>query len=113
MSASILQALDATLDARKSESADASYVASLYSRGIDKILQKVGEEATEVVMAAKDLAYDQTPEKRTALAKEVADLWFHSLVALHHLELSSEDVLAELSARFGTSGHTEKANRTT
>ena len=81
-----------------------SYVASLFAKGDDAILKKIGEEATEAVMAAKD----GDPRRITA---EVADLWFHCLVLLARYGLSPADVLAELARREGTSGHAEKAAR--
>ena len=102
-----LQDLSTVLEARKAESPDDSYVASLYAKGLNKILEKVGEEATEVIIAAKDVHDDG----RDKLIGEVADLWFHSLVMLAHLDLGPDDVLAELDRRFGTSGHDEKAAR--
>ena len=92
------------LEARKSESADSSYVAKLYSKGLDSILKKIGEEATETVMAAKD-------GDKEHIIYEVADLWFHSMVLLAQQNLHPDDVLAELERRFGTSGLVEKANR--
>ena len=100
----ILDRLAETLEARKQASPDSSYVAKLYSKGTDAILKKIGEEATETVMAAKD---DQ-PEK---IIYEVADLWFHTLVLLAHKGLKPADVLNELARREGLSGLTEKANR--
>ncbi len=100
----ILQQLDALLEARKAESADSSYVASLYAKGLDKILKKVGEEAIETVMAAKDGNAEH-------LVYEITDLWFHTLVLLAHQNLSSADVLQELQRRFGLSGLVEKAQR--
>lgn len=105
----MLNTLDEVLQARKGADGDTSYVASLYQSGLNKILEKVGEEATEVIIAAKDAELD--PSRRTELVKEVADLWFHSLVMLAHLDLSSQQVLDELSKRLGTSGHTEKSSR--
>ncbi len=96
------------LEARKSATADSSYVASLYAKGLDAILKKVGEEATEVVMAAKDSEVNQKTDK---VVYEVADLWFHTLVLLAHKNLHPDAVLAELERRFGTSGLVEKANR--
>ncbi len=83
-----------------------SYVARLFAKGTDAILKKVGEEATEVVMAAKD-------GDRARVVGEVADLWFHTLVALAHLDLGPEDVLAELRRREGISGLQEFAQRAT
>ena len=101
----ILKQLTAVLEQRKSASADSSYVASLYQGGLDKILKKVGEEATETVIAAKD-------GDRKKIVYETADLWFHTLVMLSHHGLSADDVLAELARRFGLSGIEEKASRT-
>lgn len=85
-----------------------SYVARLLQQGPDAFLKKIGEEATEVVMAAKDLDHGGTPEK---LVGEVADLWFHSMIALAHYGVSPTDVVAELERRVGTSGFEEKALR--
>jgi len=93
------------LEERKSAEAGSSYVASLYDKGLDAILKKVGEEATEVVMAAKDGKSDK-------IVYEVADLWFHTLVLLAQQNLHPDDVLSELERRFGTSGLVEKASRT-
>ena len=104
----ILKQLDEVLEARKSQNADESYVASLYAKGIDKILKKVGEEATETIMAAKDA--EHTGDKDN-LVYEVADLWFHTMILLSQQNLSSQDVTDELQRRFGLSGHVEKANR--
>jgi len=81
-----------------------SYVARLYAKGPDAFLKKIGEEATELVMAAKDGASDR-------IVAETADLWFHTLVALTYYGLRPEDVLAELARREGLSGLVEKANR--
>ena len=101
----ILRQLDAVLAARKQADPDSSYVASLYAKGLDKILKKVGEEAVETVMAAKD-------GDRDHLIYEVADLWFHTMVLLAAQDFSSQDVLDELARRFGLSGLAEKASRT-
>lgn len=100
----ILAQLAEVLEARKGADPDSSYVAKLYDKGLDAILKKIGEEATETVMAAKD----GVPEK---LVYETADLWFHSLVLLAHQGLGPEQVLAELQRRFGLSGLEEKAAR--
>lgn len=100
----VLTRLSLVLEARKQADPDGSYVARLYAKGLDAILKKIGEEATETVMAAKDGA----PERIVA---EVADLWFHSLVLLAHQGLGPEAVLAELDRRFGLSGLEEKARR--
>ncbi len=107
----ILKQLDGVLEARKAESADSSYVASLYAKGTEKILKKIGEEANETIMAAKDLEHANTPENKEHLVYEIADLWFHTMVLLASQNLSSEDITAELQRRFGLSGHDEKASR--
>ena len=89
-----------------------SYVARLLHKGPDAFLKKIGEEATEAVMAAKDLDYNpSTPELKANLVGEVADLWFHSMIALAHYGLSPADVISELERREGTSGIEEKALR--
>lgn len=91
---------------------DTSYVTRLLHKGPDAFLKKIGEEATETVMAAKDLDYQPvTPELKANLVGEVADLWFHSMIALAHYDLSPLDVIAELERREGTSGMEEKALR--
>ena len=91
---------------------DTSYVARLLHKGPDAFLKKIGEEATETVMAAKDIdCGGTTPELKAKLVGEVADLWFHSLIALAHYGLSPADVIAELERREGTSGIEEKALR--
>jgi len=105
----VLGALQATLEERRTAAPGDSYVASLYAAGLNKILEKVGEEATEVVLAAKD--FENTDASRSALIDEVADLWFHTLVMLAHLDLSQEEVLDALGARMGISGLTEKQSR--
>lgn len=99
-----LQQLAKVLEERKSAAPDSSYVASLYHKGLDAILKKIGEEATETVMAAKDGDKDK-------IVYETADLWFHSMVLLAHADLGPEDVLKELQRRFGLSGLEEKASR--
>ncbi len=96
------------LESRKSAAPDSSYVAKLYHKGLDQILKKIGEEATEVVMAAKDASVDGKTDK---VIYEVADLWFHTMVLLAQQGLHPDDVLKELERRFGTSGLVEKANR--
>ncbi len=103
-SADVLSKLAEVLEARKGAEADSSYVASLYAKGLDAILKKVGEEATETVMAAKDGDNEK-------IVYEVADLWFHTLVLLAQQGLSPDDVLSELARRFGLSGIEEKAAR--
>ena len=99
-----LARLAAVIDARRGADPDRSYVARLFSRGTDAILKKVGEEATEVVMAAKD-------GDRQRIVAETADLWFHTLVALNHFGLGPGEVLAELERREGLSGLEEFALR--
>lgn len=109
MSKETLTAIADVLEARKTAEADSSYVASLYHKGLDSILKKVGEEATEVVMAAKDA--QASSEASDKVIYEVADLWFHTLVLLAQQNLHPDDVLQELERRFGISGITEKASR--
>ena len=110
-----LTRLAATIESRKAANGgdpSASYVARLLHKGPDAFLKKIGEEATEAVMAAKDAEYGgNTPALQAKLVGEVADLWFHSMVALAHFGLSPADVLAELERREGTSGIEEKALR--
>lgn len=100
----VLEELAQTLAARKEADPASSYVASLYSKGLDAILKKIGEEAAETIIAAKGGDSQGT-------IHEMADLWFHSLVLLAHLGLGPEDVLAELDRRSGRSGLEEKASR--
>ncbi len=107
----VLDALANVLKQRRHACAEDSYVASLHHKGLNKILEKVGEEATETVLAAKDAEHGGDQE-RQALIAETADLWFHSLVMLSHLDLDHQRVLDELAKRFGISGHDEKASRT-
>ncbi len=102
--AGTLTRLADVIEARRSADPDRSYVARLLTRGPDAVLKKIGEEATETVMAAKDGAADR-------IVSEVADLWFHCLVALALYGLRPEAVLAELERRVGTSGLDEKASR--
>ncbi len=116
--ASVLQQLDQVLAERKQADADSSYVASLYAKGLNKILEKVGEESTESIIAAKDFAHcdksrdkAQYDEARHELIYEVADVWFHTLVGLAWFDIESDAVLGELGRRFGLSGIDEKAAR--
>ncbi|ANG64949.1 phosphoribosyl-ATP diphosphatase [Marinobacterium aestuarii] len=104
----VLQQLGVLLEERKTAAADSSYVASLHAKGLNKILEKVGEEATETLLAAKDASI--SGDNRD-LIYETADLWFHSLVMLSHLGESPQAVLDELARRFGLSGLDEKAAR--
>ncbi len=105
----VLEKLSEVLEARKNAAPDSSYVASLHAKGMNKILEKVGEEATEAIIAAKDA---QLSGETAELVGETADLWFHSLVMLSHLGLGPDAVLDELARRFGLSGLDEKAART-
>ena len=104
MTDDVLTELAQTLESRKNADPDSSYVASLYNKGLDEILKKIGEEATEVVIAAKS-------GEKTAIINETADLWFHTLVMLAQQGLGPDDILSELDRRFGLSGLEEKANR--
>ena len=104
MNQDILQRLTETLEARKQASPDSSYVAKLFSKGEDAILKKIGEEATEVILASKE-------GDKSHIVYETADLWFHSLVLLAQHGLSASDVLNELARREGLSGIVEKQSR--
>jgi len=99
-----LLALEKILEERKSSSEDKSYVASLYSQGTHKILEKINEESGEVIKAVKE-------EGREEIIHEVADLWFHLLVLLRHENIKIDEVELELARRFGISGYEEKASR--
>ncbi len=101
----ILEQLEHVLAQRKTESPDKSYVASLYNKGLNTILKKIGEEATETVIAAKEGNKEQ-------IIYEMADLWFHCMVLLADQNLNSGQVLSELQRRFNLSGLEEKARRT-
>ena len=100
----ILNRLEEVLRERKHADPDSSYVAGLYHKGLDNILKKIGEEATETVIAAKD-------GDREHIIYETADLWFHTLVLLAHQDIGHREILDELARRFGVSGHEEKASR--
>ena len=104
MNNDILQRLTETIAARRGAAAEGSYVAKLFGKGEDAILKKIGEEATEVLLAAKS-------GDSVQLVYETADLWFHCMVLLAHHGLSADDVLRELARREGVSGIAEKANR--
>ena len=101
----ILEAVYQVVQDRKQNPSEKSYVASLYAKGLDKILGKIGEEATEVAVAGKGGEVDE-------VVSEVADLWFHTLVLLSYYDLPPEKIYAELERRFGLSGLEEKASRT-
>tara|TARA_B110001454_G_scaffold14159_1_gene12823 strand:+ start:17794 stop:18144 length:351 start_codon:yes stop_codon:yes gene_type:complete len=105
---SVFETLGDILEERKGAAADSSYVASLYNKGLNKILEKVGEEATETIIAAKDA---ERSGDNSDVIYETADLWFHSLVALAKLGERPETVVEELKRRFGLSGLEEKASR--
>ncbi len=105
MNEQILNRLATELEQRKTSTSDNSYAASLYKRGTDTILQKVGEEAIETIIAVKSGV-------KKDIVNETADLWFHTLVMLADQGLGPQDVLTELERRFGMSGHDEKASRT-
>ena len=100
----ILDAVYQVVQERKHNPSQESYVASLFAKGLDKILGKIGEEATEVAVAGKGGKLDE-------VVSEVADLWFHTLVLLGYYDLPPEKIYAELERRFGTSGLEEKAGR--
>lgn len=104
MSDNVLVELAETLESRKDADPGTSYVASLYDKGLDEILKKIGEEATEVIIAAKS-------GEKPAIIHETADLWFHTLVMLAQQGLGPGDILSELDRRFGLSGLEEKASR--
>ncbi|RBW48956.1 phosphoribosyl-ATP diphosphatase [Marinobacter sp. F3R11] len=104
----VLEDLTRVLEARKSADPEKSYVASLHSKGLNKILEKVGEECTETLLAAKDAEHSGDTR---AVIGETADLWFHSMVMLSNLGLTSQDILDELARRFDLSGLEEKASR--
>lgn len=106
MSEDILKELSKVLEQRKNAEPGSSYVATLYSQGLDAILKKIGEEATEVIIAANT-------QQKEAIIHETADLWFHTLVMLAQQDLSITDILNELESRFGQSGIEEKASRQT
>ncbi len=100
----ILKQLEQVLEQRKNAKADESYVSSLYDKGLDAILKKIGEESSEVIMAAKD-------DDKEKIIYEVADLIFHTLILLRYNDIDFNEVQGELSRRFGLSGLEEKANR--
>ena len=104
----ILDQLAQILEQRKQASTDQSYVAYLHSQGLDKILKKIGEEATEVILAAKNA---QNKHDNKDLIAETADLWFHCMVMLSHLKDDHRAVLKELESRFQFSGLVEKSSR--
>lgn len=104
MNENIITRIAAVLESRKDADPGSSYVAGLYADGLEKILEKIGEEATETVIAARE-------GDKKAIIHETADLWFHTLVMLSFSDLSPGDIYSELEKRFGTSGLDEKSNR--
>lgn len=104
MEIELLHNLANILEQRKKAEPDSSYVASLYEKGEDAILKKIGEESAELIIAGKT-------QDRQAVVHETADLWFHTLVLLAHMDLGPNDILLELDRRFGQSGLDEKAAR--
>ncbi len=104
----VFNALLKVLEERKLSSPEDSYVASLHAKGLNKILEKLGEECTETIIAAKDAAASGNNEE---LIYETADLWFHSLVLLSHLGSDGNAIVKELERRFDISGLKEKASR--
>lgn len=101
----VLDKLAAVLEARKGADPASSYVAGLYAKGLDAVLKKIGEEATETILAAKS-------GDKAEIVRETADLWFHTLIMLAQQGLKPDDILAELERRFGVSGLDERAART-
>lgn len=104
MSSDIISELYRVLEERRTADPDRSYVAGLYAKGVDQILKKIGEEATELVICGKGGSRDE-------IIHETADLWFHSLVLLAYKEIDLDSVMSELKRRFGQSGLEEKASR--
>jgi phosphoribosyl-ATP pyrophosphohydrolase len=110
MSHLILDQLEKVLLDRRSTPPEDSYVSQLYHKGLNKILEKVGEESTEFIVAVKDMEFSGD-SKRNHVVYEAADLWFHVIVTLIHMGISPGEVLDELQRRFGLSGLQEKAQR--
>ncbi len=109
-SSEVLERLSATIQARRVADPATSYVAKLFAKGEDAVLKKVGEEAAEFIMAAKDASHGASRER---LIAEAADLWFHCLVALARHDIGAREIAAELARREGISGLTEFASRPT
>lgn len=106
----VLDKLATVLERRKSASSENSYVASLHEKGLEKILEKISEEANETIDAAREYDCD-SKESKAAVIHETADLWFHTMVMLSNLNLGPQQVLEELERRFEISGIKEKASR--
>ena len=107
----VLAYLGQMMSERKTANPDSSYVAKLYHKGLNKILEKVGEETVEAIIAAKDFNTEANANNKNDLIYEVADLWFHSIVMLGYFDIEPQVVLNELARRQGLSGLVEKANR--
>ena len=107
----VLDYLGKMMAERKAADPDSSYVAKLYSKGLNKILEKVGEESIEIILAAKDFKAEANEDNKNDLIYEVADVWFHTIVMLGYFDLDIQLVLNELARRQGLSGLVEKANR--
>ncbi len=107
----ILDYLGQMMAERKAADPDSSYVAKLYEKGLNKILEKIGEESIETIIAAKDFKSEPQEDNKNDLIYEVADLWFHSIVMLGYFDLQPQVILNELARRQGLSGLVEKANR--
>ena len=107
----VLSYLGQMMAERKAADPDSSYVAKLYHKGLNKILEKIGEESFETVIAAKDLKAEVNEDNKNDLIYEVADVWFHTIVMLGYFDLDIQLVLNELARRQGLSGLVEKANR--
>lgn len=107
----VLQQLGQILEQRRNADPESSYVAQLHHKGLNKILEKVGEEAVETIIAAKDFKSEANEDHKNDLIYEVADLWFHTIVVLGYFDLDPQVVLNELARRQGLSGLLEKANR--
>ena len=107
----VLSYLGQMMAERKAADPDSSYVAKLYHKGLNKILEKVGEEAIETVIAAKDFKSEANEDHKNDLIYEVADLWFHTILVLGYFDLDPQVILNELARRQGLSGLLEKANR--
>lgn len=106
----IIDKIGQILEARKRANPETSYVSELYKGGLDRILEKIEEESAELIVAASDA---EKSKKTDEVIHETADLWFHTLVLLAYLNESPHSILNELQKRFGTSGLTEKASRST
>lgn len=104
----VLEEIGKMLESRKGADPSTSYVSSLYQDGMNRILEKIGEESAELLIAAKDAEQTEETEK---VIHEATDLWFHTMVLLAHLNESPDSILKELESRLGTSGLVEKASR--